>query len=699
MRWIVLCFLVFSLRVFSGEPSEVALAFIRGLDGKVTRAQLSEELVISPFCGPEKRSRIDDFWKSRGDWSQLGRYEFSAIDERVDDDLAAVIIGARSPDGPDASSVLSLGLVRKDGGWKVAPVNASFENTGLGFGDGATSRARELERWMAIRRVDAINKLRISEMARFREQMSGAVSAAELAMEDPEEVLRNFIEAAEKKETEALIVWQGFLERDEVPERDWDQHMRATRAGMKGRDRQRIWRLMSSRQVMKVIMEEDVDTEEAEFMVGFLSSYETEPMDEKLNPVRFRLTRTGQGWRVRLPAYFSFADEDRRSFQTARNEELDWEDRRGVKRIFEVFEREHAQMKSDGPEKVMNAVIENLKKEELTSFLQRLHREKKEVKKAEDADGNEDAELLLPGGGNKRRWRPSDFDDRRMGRYKMAVKWWSGALGSRDTISAEVMKVYQEDKIALGILSLPTSGESWEPAYGKVWMSHETDGWVIIPGDDAPLQNSYPKEQQEVVRKITKQFSADQVKMKQDFLIDVLKVVRIEDPKGEVASEEQAKKLVAEWRRVANEGNMMSLLKVSAVRQLPSDPEEFLDDLGNVIKGVGSVSSPDQFLGFKAVGRFHGVSLMIDLRGGADVSCPLMIVVPTKEGHKVLVDIELPLETNGGLVILNRMRMEELAEELSKEDLASIKSLKEWHQEFSGAARDKWKLEQAASKE
>ncbi len=697
MRWIVLYFFVCSLRVFSGEPSDIALEFIKSLDEKVAKSDLSRELAISPFCGPEKRNRIDDLWKRRGDWSQRGKFEFSPINEIIDGDLAAVIIGARSPDGPDTATVLSLGLIKKGDRWQLAPVEGSFDNTGLGFGGEIKSRVSELERWMALQRVKAMINLRRLEMERFRKKMGGAVSPSDLALDDPKKVLLRFIEAAENKETNALIVWQGFLERDQLPDRDWDQHLRATRMGMSGKDKQRIWRLMSSRKVMKVIVEEDPDEEEAGFMVGFLSSYETQPRNERLNPVRFVLLKTEQGWRVTLPSYFSFADEENQAFRSARNDEFDWDDRRGVKRMFEIFEEAHKQKKSADPTAVLDAVIEDLKSEGLTPFLQRFYREKKKDKKPDDKEADDDdVELLVPQR-NGGRWKANAFDDRRMGRYMEAVKWWGETLKSRDTIKAELTKVYVEEKMALGILSLPTSGESWKPTYRKIWMSHDEDGWVVLPGDDAPLRNSYPEDQQEVVQKIVDEFAKDDSKMEEEFLVNVLKVVGLENPKGSSASEELAKKLVTEWRETAGDGTMMNLLKVSAVRKLPAKPKELLKNLGFMRNGAVVASGPDQTLGSKAVGRFRGVSIMI--HGRAMVDFPLMIVVPTQDGHRVLVDIELPLETNKGIRFLNDDRMDDLAKEMSKEDLATIETLREWHQEVSKPVWEKWKLEQAESKE
>ncbi|MDB4719966.1 hypothetical protein OAF15_03430, partial [Akkermansiaceae bacterium] len=229
----------------------------------------------------------------------------------------------------------------------------------------------------------------------------------------------------------------------------------------------------------------------------------------------------------------------------------------------------------------------------------------------------------------------------------------------------------------------------------QVWMRQDASGWMILPGKVNPMVGTYLEGSEEDLRALSEQFVKDEVKLEEKFFTDVLKIVGRENPEGKAASEPQAKALVKEWRRIAREEDMMAFLSVSAVRKLPAKPTSLLRDLGFVRKGAASAMSPDQIIGSKAVGRFRGVSMMIDHAGGVDRACPLVLVVPTKIGHCVLVDVELPLETNKGIRLLNDERLESLAKEVSKEDLAAIEELREWHQKVSRPVWGKWKSEQA----
>ncbi len=701
MRRLITFFFAASLRVFSGEPSEVALEFLRGFDGDLSEAEISSSLAISPFCGPEKKARIVEFWEARGSWKQNGNYSFRPLREKMDDNLSAVLIGATSPNGPDVSMVISLGVVRREGKWKVAPVEGSFENTGLGFEVDLKSRVRDLENWMALERTSEMTSLLRSEMGKFRKKMEGAVSPEFLAGNDAKQAMQEDLNAAEAGKTDSMIVWQGFLERESLPERDWEMHLKATRKGMVNQDKQRVWRLLTSQKVMKVIIsngKNDIEAHaeegvkrEAEFLVGFLSSFEIE--GDRLSPVRFRLNMTNQGWRISLPAFFSYGDQDSRAFRTAKNDESDWKDREAVKKMFQVFEEQNKVVRAKSPEALLKAIIGDLETQDLDSFLQRHYREEKKAVKEEGNPADGGGGLLLQRNIVGRRGNP--FDDRRSGRYIESVKWWGSSLKSRDPFSAKIVKLYRREKITLGILSFSGSGENWKPKYQQVWMRQDASGWMILPGKVSPMVGTYLEGSEEDLRALSEQFVEDEVKLEEKFFTDVLKIVGRENPEGKAASEPQAKALVKEWRRIAREEDMMAFLRVSAVRKLPAKPTSLLRDLGFVRKGAASAMSPDQIIGSKAVGRFRGVSMMIDHAGGVDRACPLVLVVPTKIGHCVLVDVELPLETNKGIRLLNDERLESLAKEVSKEDLAAIEELREWHQKVSRPVWGKWKSEQA----
>lgn len=701
MRWFVLSLVICFLPLMGEEPGGVALAVMQDLRKSDEQSKIVDRLGISRFCGPRKRESIEEHWQARASWAEDGKFSFQLLDEKIDDDLAAVLIGAATPNSPDLSTVIPLALVKTGGKWKVAPVEGSFENAGLGFGAEVRARAGALEYWLSGEQVVATVRLQRAEMEKFKKAMEGAVPEEDLRGFGARKVLESFIKAAEEGNTEAMIVWQGYFERDEFPNLNWEQHLRATRLGVNGEDRQNVWRLLTSKQVLKVVLDdEDRNSDgEANLLVGFLSPFETGTMNDNLNPVRFPMKKTMAGWRVGLPVFFSLADEDSRAFRNARNQDFNWEDRTGVRRIFRAFEERYEKIR----EKEAGSVIEGLLKDaaagDLTTFLRRHYRyveEKKEDQEEEGAEAEDDGEPLLQQriiGGRGR----NEPDEKRQSLYLEVIKWWSELHHDRRATEGELSGLFVEGKIALAILSLPPSSDTWKPVYQRVWLGWRQDGWMILPGRERPMLATYPAEEKEAIHRLAERYETELERITEEFLQNVLKEVTIDAGKGEAAHAELATKLVTDWRRVARNGGMLPLLKMSAVRERPEKAKDLLRDVGYLRKGAASAHEPDQVLGSQASGRFRAVSLASVVANGKEMQCPLFFVVPVEGGFRVLVDVELPLEVNRGISLLNEDRMDALSEALSKEDFAAITDLREWHQKTARPIWEKWNREREAA--
>lgn len=696
MRWIFLLFFLATQGLSAGEPSEVALNLLRKIQTAERSAVAPEGLAISLFCGPEKRSVIDSRWKSRRSWLLATDFELSPFIEKEDGDLAAVLIGARSEANPEAASVISLGLVKKDGEWKVAPLEGNFDNAGLGFGAGLKSRVQALEQWMSLEKVNGIDTIRKEQRERFRKTMEGVVDAETLKLEDPEDVVIEFLKAAHKGETKKLLVWQGILERGQLPERDWDRHIQATRKGMATADLRSAWRILRSNKVMKVIVEGQGDTEEADYLVVFLSTFRTDPRNESLNPIRFQLLMTDRGWRIRLPAFFAFDQDDLAIHQEAFDDEGDLEDRRSAREMGYVFEYENDSIRAAEPKVLLDGMIGDLKSGNLVSYLQRHFREEEKFEDEDEEADDEDEEQILP----NQNGAAEDIDKRRMERYQEAMDWWGDALGKGESIKATSQKLYREGDLALGVFTLPNDKSSWKPRYLEIWLARDEEGWMILPGLPEPLAHSIAPALMEARKKLSKLYSQDQAQMETDHLASLIQSLRLDHPAGKAIDEPGALKLVQEWHKTAEKGTMAELIKISAVRAVPKDSEAFLRDLGYLRASASASQAPNTVLGSKAFGRFRGVSLVVDVGEGVEPSYPLALVVPTEGSHRVLTDIEFPFETdNRGLRMLNETRLKALTKEMKKEDLAAIIELRDWHQRLARPVWEKWNLDQHSKAE
>jgi hypothetical protein len=681
----------------SGEPGEKGLRVIESLRDPSGFSGLSEELAISPHCGPRKLGIIKNHWQARVSWARGENYTFRLLNETSDGDLAGVLIGATSEKNPFGAEVISLALIREEGNWKVAPLEGSFENTGLGFDEAVNERARTLERWMARERIGAAAHLETEERQRMADLMKKAVPAKELQELGAREVLDRFLTAVGERNADAAIVWQGFLEMEEFPEVDWEEQIRTTRLGLKGEDEQNIWRLLTSRKVMRVVMTDEDETEHdsCEYLVGFLSPFQTGARNTNLTPVRFQVARTGSGWRVQLPVVFAHADEGRNAFINMWRRAVEWEDHQTVTEMFEVFEAENEKIR----EKELESVVEGLKKDlatgDLDTFLRRHYRYVEEQKEEAD-DEEEDDDIELPRARIQFGPRGNEEDQKRQEIYETAVRWWNDALEDRESVAAETSKIFLREEIGLALVSLPPSSETWKPRYLEVWLGQDEEGWMILPGQGKPLAGSHPESQEKAITGLVEECAKFRETVYEEFLKKTPEVVALDDGEGEVASEEEAYQVVKAWRETARDKGMMALLKASAVRARPEDPKPLLKTLGFVRQSAADASEPDRILGSRAAGRYRGVSLMTDRGQGNEMRCPLVLVVPTSEGFRVLADIELPLATNGGISILNEERLEDLSQAMPEEDFAKITELHEWHQKVAKPVWEKWKREQEA---
>ncbi|MGJ8696177.1 MAG: hypothetical protein ACSHYF_07655 [Verrucomicrobiaceae bacterium] len=676
-------FLLSSLLLPAGEPSEVALKVLQAArDGKV-RAGSLEELAISPFCGPGKREMIGERWQNVWSWAKAEEAIFVAGQEKVDGDLAGVIVAGRGESGPDGMRIFALGLKREKGEWKVAPVEGSFENVGLGFDDEVRERARVLERWMARERVSGGAKFREKELERYRESLEGLVDAETLKSATPEEVMKRFLAAARERKTNELLVWQGILERTMQDDRDWERMIRSTEVGMADRDRQRAWRLLTDPAVLQVEVEVLKDQDSASVLMGFISNFETGLDSEENRVLRFTLKNGGAGWRVVVPTFFTYSDEDASTHFTAHREEFNWRDEEKSAELATIFEKKHAALRAESPEALMTALAKHLEKGSLREALRYLIRDENPVVEVDEDDEEPDEEALQAA---------ADAGEARMTRYHQATRWWAHLYGKADSIRAAVTKHHVKDGVALGLMRVERPGD-WEAGFESVWMEKQGDGWAFVPDKSHFKKGERAAKYAEVVQELTRTFFEDEKELKKSYVSEVMKEVATFDSTAEAPSENEAVEAAKGWRELLGEGDVRMLLKGSGVFAAPEKGTKLLRDLTSSMRGVKAAVEKDELLATKKEGRFQGVSMMVDAGRGLEMHCPLLIVAETKEGPRVMIDVELWLPTNRGKRMRNAFTLVELKKNLAGEDYEAIKKLFAWHEEVADPVWEAWDKE------
>ena len=685
MRWFLLFFFLGSLGLCAGGPSEAALKTLRIFQSEKT-VSLDEVLKISPYCGPSKKKLIERRWNDLSVWLQENNFQLSELDEKVDGDLAVSLVGLIHESNPELTSVLSLSLVKEAEDWLVAPILGSFENTGIGFEASVLARAESLQRWVMKEKVGQLVKLRKSEQERFRESLEGAIAEDILSQQDPEQVLLEFLDAVYSGDVKKVLVWQGALERDELLEWDWEQNVAATHLGMATTREKSAWQLLRSKSVLKVLIDEDGDADTAKYLYSFLSVVKPNPRSNDVTAVRFSLKKTSRGWRVKLPAIFAYDHEEEFLHREKSNDESDWEDRNNARKLATFFEAENEALHGDSAEDLLKEVVLDLKAGTLPRFMQRHLRVKSKKRKKDDDDDElivEDEEVLSA---------------RRMQRFLTAVKWWGKTLAGDGVQEPTIEHLIEKEDLALGVLMMPPLPDRWKPELRVVWMGLEDDGWVILPGDPSPSNRTLSPDLVKTHEQILKEYKKWTEQEKEGYLAELKSSIVIADLDGETVEKDVAVELVEKWRKVALNGTVHDVIKLSAVRKAPEKMSLLLDDLNYIRKGVVAASVPDEVLDSKGFGSLCGVSLSIAMGRGVDRGFPMMIVVPTEKGPRVLIDIELSYESNKGVEIMNKDVLDGLSEEMAKGDYEQILAMYDWHQEVAGKSFKKWQVEKAKTK-
>lgn len=695
MRWISVLFLLGLLPLSGGEPTKAVLSVLEKLKSKKQQRGVPGEVGISGFVGPKTRNLLNEAWNQRADWIRNEKVEFFEGFEKIDGELSAVLVGARSADDPEEAEMMAFALRLDDGVWSLGPVEGSFNSMGLGFEKSLRTRASELERWMAAERVTAADRLKKEALKRFKERMAKLVDPELLKSASPRKVMENFLAAARAGRTEELLVWQGVLERGDHDEIPWEEMISMTRKGMKNQDARNVWRLLNRPGVMQVVLDGEEDESEKSMLVSFLAGFSTGRDSKKLRPVIFRVRKNPEGWRVSLPGYFAKADEDQWDHWRAHQREVHFRDEVNTERMASVYEEEYEPRRTVNPAEILDRVARDLFDGTMEKSLPYLFRdppeENKESEEKEESKEDEEEEEAADPKDILIDEDEIDPEVEKVKRYREFAVWWAKASGNLKGIEVGAKKVYQSGDLALGVLEILPRNGGWMPEYHSIWMSKDVGGWLILPGLKRPLSGLLPEDLEEDRAKLSASITRDQKQLEKEFLESLFKrVSALNDSVNKAASEEAALKITKEWRNLVVGGNIPEILSRSAVRKIPESPLSILKNLTFLVKGAAVAEVPDRVLGNHVEGRMRGISLMVDGGRGISMDCPLMLVVPTEQGPRVLIDTELYLATNKGKKMRNDNELARLKEKIPKEDFESLEKLLNWHEKTARPKWDQW---------
>jgi len=648
-----------TLVLASAGPMTVVLDAVKQAREEGGSLEEMKGLAMSRFVGPNQRKALEDQWEIFAKWARDEGVTFVAGSEKIDGDLAAVVIGGLGEMGPEDLRVFGFGVLQDGEGWQVAVKEGSFLSSGLGFDVERVQRARRLESWIAMERVQQDRIFRAKALEDYRKALLGLVDPEVLRKASPEEAMDHFMNAVAEKDEKKLLVWQGVLERSVVDDYEWDRVAQVAKVGLEGKDRQKVWRLLTDPNVIRLKVSSENDDAETSVLLGFISPYETSLRRQRNRVLRFHLENHGAGWRVKMPNFLAYADEDDATHYHAFSQGDTWRDDQIAAELPQLFEKRNAARRGDTPDDLLKLVAQEVEANDYPALVRLLYRDPK------PQEGEGDA---------------SPLDSR----YQRTSRWWGKAFDKEGVISVAPLKAKSSGELAVGSLKVRNPAK-WKSEVVRVWMRKTPAGWSFLP-DGEGVRGSMPDDVQ-ALEQFYREIEGD---LENDAAGEVLGSLGTLISGKNAPPEKGGRELVEQWRAALVAGAPDPLLKKSGVIKRPEKPAKIVRDLSSAMKGARAGVEKDRIIAIKSEGPFQGVSMMIDAGRGLEMHCPLVIVAETDEGPRVLVDVELWLTTNRGKKMRNASALLQLRKVLNEKEFSALNALFDWHEKVAGPVWEEW---------
>lgn len=282
------------------DPGKVAVDFLEKVRLRQLNLAPGADTALSAQTAAGKKRQIERSLERMA--RDLGSDPLEVGAVKLDENFAAVLV--RKVGGFDSSrlQIFPVALVKRGAEWLVAPVPASFENSGASYAAGLRQRLAALEDWMLREQVTDLQQLREHSANRMREKIEGSLPSAEVRRMDAKEFGERFLAACGRRDLPALLGFLGGL-ADKLPD-DWPARMKsAERAVAADGALPRPWRLLTSPEVARVLVDHDDDPNDGHLSVACLNPEGTG--QPKIEVMHLGLSKADDGiWQINPPASF-----------------------------------------------------------------------------------------------------------------------------------------------------------------------------------------------------------------------------------------------------------------------------------------------------------------------------------------------------------------------------------------------------------
>ncbi len=195
--------------VWGSEPGEVAVDFLKKVGSGEVDLEPGKDTALKESTSESKKASIREYLK--GMESSVGKGELELSRVKVDGEYAAALVW-RTDDFDDSElEVYAVALVKEGEKWLPAPVLASYENAVFGYTVGLRERLGVMEQWMMTERVVDLEKLIAEREGSLRDKIRGSIEGEILEGDDLMKIMDGFVKACNERDQAAMLAYLGGI--------------------------------------------------------------------------------------------------------------------------------------------------------------------------------------------------------------------------------------------------------------------------------------------------------------------------------------------------------------------------------------------------------------------------------------------------------------------------------------------------------
>lgn len=615
----------------ANDPAAAALGFLEKVRGGTVDLAPGVDTAMSPHTSAEKREQISRRLDRLAD--DLGKGRLEAVEIKVDENLAGVIVRNMAGFDPSKIRVFSIAMVKSQDQWLPAPVPSSFENTGASLAAAAKQRLSRLEEWMMQGQVAELTQLREQTQQRMQRDIRAAMDPQILRDESPEKVVKQFLDACQRQDLPTILGFLGGLQAE--PPEDWVDRLRSADAAVTaGKKVGWPWRLVVAPEVIRVPVSDGGETSDTLFSFACLDPAGSGlgQTNTKVEILHLELSRDVEGlWKIDLPPAFLLSP----------GEEPDDSDDDFVKSLLDEFPGE---VRKQIPAKPGSSLAETssslmaaLNASTLPSLLSLM-----------DLDGD-------PGSASR-------------GAAVGARLWWQ--IHNPEAPRMPLLLGHHE-KGKAGVVTVqffsPREPGSFD--LKSFYFERTAQGWLLMPG---LRPTNSPSEDQIAV----KDWVGDRTRTWRDNWQTKLtaECARLDKmAEGNAPSEQEARQLVENWIHTTGRADIPKALDLLVLMNRQGEIQRTLQNLGFEFSAALREGSKATVIHCERGTTWTAVG--VKSQTGKDATFPLYLVVATPRGPKILIGADLFGDSTRSRNKLNEVVLNRIQEFSAPGPMEELRSL------------------------